>query len=72
MVKTKTAMDFSVQAWAIHNILMTLHAAMPDDAADSEVPARCLISHVLSLTEPLATELMDFDLNARKEGGEQK
>jgi hypothetical protein len=49
----------SVQAWAIHNIIFTLHAALPEDADDSALPVRSLLSHVLSLTEPLALELME-------------
>lgn len=49
----------SVQAWAIHNILTTLVVALPDDPADCAIPVRCLLLHVLDLTEPLALELME-------------
>lgn len=60
MPKTQSK-PLSVQAWAIHNILITLAAALPDDPADSEIPVRSLLYHVLDLTEPLALELMEVD-----------
>lgn len=66
----KPIIDLAEQAWAIHNIIQTLHVAVPDDPIGSEVPTRCLLSHVLSLTEPLALELMALESNARK-GGKQ-
>lgn len=47
-------------AWTIYNIVKTLHAALPDDPADCEVPTRCLLSHVLGLAEALASTLTEL------------
>ncbi|CAN7472861.1 hypothetical protein [Paraburkholderia hospita] len=58
----RTIDQLSSQAWAIHNIVRTLHVALPDDASDAAVPTRCLLLHVLGLTEQLAMELMDMDM----------
>lgn len=49
--------DLISHAWTIHNIVKTLHAALPDDAFDCDVPTRCVLRHVLELAEPLALEL---------------
>jgi len=47
-------------AWTIFNILKVLHAALPDDPAGAEIPTRCLLSHVLCLSETLASTLMEL------------
>lgn len=60
MAECKPTFDLAEQAWAIHNILTTLYVALPDDVEEAGVPTRCLLSHVLSLTEPLAIELMEL------------
>lgn len=63
MVKIADAaplLKYAGDAWAIFNILKTLHAALPDDPIDCEVPTRCLLSHVVSLTETLADTLMEL------------
>lgn len=70
MAEPKPTIDLAEHAWASHNILTTLHVALPDDADEAELPTRCLLSHVLSLTEPLALELMTLGSDARK-GGKQ-
>ena len=58
----KTVLDkLSNQAWAIHNFLQTLHAALPDDVAGAAVPTRCVVRNILDLSEPLALELMDLE-----------
>lgn len=57
----KSAATLARQAWAIHSILQTLHAALPDDPQDCDVPMRCLVSHLMDMTEPLATELMSLE-----------
>jgi hypothetical protein len=46
-------------AWAIFNVLKTLHAALPDDSIGSEIPTRCLLSHVVGLAESLANALTE-------------
>ncbi|KWD74347.1 hypothetical protein [Burkholderia ubonensis] len=57
--------DFIARAWTIHNIVKTLHAALPEDETDCDIPTRCLIRHVLELTEPLALDLMDAEWRTR-------
>ena len=57
--------DFIARAWTIHNIVKTLHAALPEDEHDCDIPTRCLILHVLELTEPLALDLMKSEWEAR-------
>jgi len=50
----------SSAAWTIFNILKTMHAALPDDSSDSEIPTRCLISHLVELSEQLADALAEL------------
>ncbi|WP_155704451.1 hypothetical protein [Burkholderia cepacia] len=57
--------DLISRAWTIHNIVKTLHAALPDDETHCDIPTRCLIRHVLELTEPLALDLMRSEWEAR-------
>ncbi|MYN11772.1 hypothetical protein GSY71_01215 [Pusillimonas sp. TS35] len=57
--------DLERKAWAISNVLQTLYAALPDDAADSAVPTRCLISTLFDMAEELATNLGDFESTHR-------
>lgn len=62
MAKTTTArpmLKHASDAWAIFNLLKTLHAALPDDAIGSEVPTRCVLSHVVGLAESLADALTE-------------
>lgn len=63
MVKP-TNFELMDSAWKIHNIVKTLHAALPDDAFDCDVPTRCILRHALELTEPLALELQCRDAEA--------
>ncbi|WP_431820229.1 hypothetical protein [Burkholderia sp. F1] len=56
-----TNFELMDSAWKIHNIVKTLHAALPDDAFDCDVPTRCMLRHVLELAEPLALELQRRD-----------
>ncbi|MDN7503484.1 hypothetical protein QZM43_12170 [Burkholderia orbicola] len=60
----QSLIDFVDHAWTIHNIVKTLHAALPDDGPECDVPARCLLRHVLELTEPLALGLMNANRGA--------
>ncbi|RQY53518.1 hypothetical protein DF111_20960 [Burkholderia stagnalis] len=57
--------EYIARAWTIHNIVKTLHAALPEDEHDCDIPTRCLIRHVLELTEPLALDLMDAEWRTR-------
>jgi hypothetical protein len=50
----------SSDAWAIFNILKVLHSALPDDSFDAEIPTRCLVAHLVDLSEQLADALSEL------------
>lgn len=60
-----TKIELIDRAWKIHNLVKTLHEAIPDDAFDCDVPTRCMLRYVMELAEPLALELQQCDWEAR-------
>ena len=47
------------RAFDIHNVLVTLRAALPEDEP-GELPTACLLTMLIRLSEELAIELVDL------------
>ncbi|WP_313692264.1 hypothetical protein [Achromobacter mucicolens] len=47
------------RAFDIHNVLVTLRAALPDDAP-GELPTACLLTMLVRLSEELAVDLLEL------------
>ena len=56
-----------IRAWDVHNVLATLHEALPLDTHDCVIPTKCLVRLVLDMSAKLALDLDQMNFSAKEE-----